>query len=86
MEVTNNTENLQFEIKTADNLAYMSYRIQEENIYIMHTQVPEANRGDGLAADLAEFAIDYAKSEKLNLVAYCPFMRTYLKRKRSKSS
>jgi len=84
MEVTNNTQNQQFEIHKDDDLAYMTYRINDGNLYIMHTEVPEAQRGGRVAATLAEHAIDYAKKESLALVAYCPFMRTYMKRRRRK--
>lgn len=83
MEVKINRQNLQFEIrKTDDHLAYMGYRIQDGSIYIMHTEVPKPLREEGLAKELAEFAIQYAKDEGLQLVAYCPFMRSYLKRRR----
>lgn len=82
MEVNNNTDSQQFEIRVEDDLAFMTYRIQEGSIYILHTEVPKENRGEGLAAKLAEHAIQYAKDKSLKLVAYCPFMRTYLKRRK----
>jgi predicted GNAT family acetyltransferase len=85
MGVINDTKNGQFEIRKDDNLAYMTYRINDDKLYIMHTEVPEAQRGGRIAATLAEYAIDYAKQANLALVAYCPFMRTYLKRRRSRS-
>ena len=84
MEVFNNSDNQQFEVRKDDDLAYMTYRINDGNLYIMHTEVPQAQRGGRVAANLAEHAIDYAKKESLALVAYCPFMRTYMKRRRRK--
>lgn len=82
MEVTNNKKNLQFEIRLNDELAFMGYRMQEDNMHIMHTEVPESMRGEGIAKELAEYAIQYAQDKELKLVAYCPFMRTYLKRRK----
>jgi len=46
----------------------------------MHTFVPESLEGRGLASALAKFALEYAKGKNLQVIVYCPFVATYLKR------
>lgn len=79
-----NQENLQFEIEKDDQKAFMEFRINEGNIYLMHTKVPEELQGKGMGGSLVEFALNYAKENDLQPVVYCPFAKAYLRKKRAK--
>lgn len=78
-QITNNTKNLQFEVKQEGHLAYLEYRFYKNSIALMHTFVPDELRGRGIAADLAKFALEYVKQEKKTLMVYCPYVAKYLK-------
>lgn len=80
VDVINNTQNFQFEIKIDNELAYMVYRVREDSIYFMHTKVPKQFEGMGIASKLASYAIKYAKTNNLKITPYCPFMRSYLEK------
>ncbi len=48
-------------------------------ILILHsTFVPEESRDQGVATELAEYAIEYARENGLRVKASCPFMKTVL--------
>ena len=78
--VTNNEENLRFEIHKGEELAYLEYRYHKNDIALMHTSVPEALNGMGIASALAHYALEWARVHKKLVMVYCPFVAAYLKR------
>ena len=78
--VINNVENQQFQAKVHEELAYLEYRWLKKDLALMHTFVPESLEGRGLASALAKFSLEYAKEKNLQVIVYCPFVATYLKR------
>ncbi|TNE61359.1 MAG: N-acetyltransferase [Bacteroidetes bacterium] len=80
MDVINNTRNQQFEVYLDDHLAVLQYRLRENRMYFMHTGVPEAIGGRGVASALARTGLEHARKEGLKIVVYCPYVRAYLKR------
>ena len=79
-DVKNNTNNQRFEIHEDGEIAYLEYRFYKKDIALMHTVVPEALGGKGIASALAEYAFDYAKKEKKLVMVYCPFVSGYVKK------
>lgn len=45
-----------------------------------HTFVPPALRGGGIASQLAEYALQYARANGLKVRPTCPFVARYLQR------
>ena len=80
IEVTDNEQQLQFQVKVGQELAFMEYRWYHGDLAIMHTYVPEIGRGKGYSTALAEFAIQYAREKSVKLKLYCMFMQGYIKR------
>jgi predicted GNAT family acetyltransferase len=78
--VTNNLQNLQFEVDLAGEKAYLEYRWNKSDLALMHTFVPDNYEGKGIAGLLAKTALEYAKKEGLKIIVYCPFVRSYIKR------
>lgn len=77
--ITNNTDNLQFEISLDGEIAYLSYRFYKKDIAFMHTFVPKILEGKGLASALAKHAFAYAKSNHKLVMVYCPFVAKFIK-------
>ncbi|MDE3155178.1 MAG: N-acetyltransferase, partial [Acidobacteriota bacterium] len=50
------------------------------DLVLVHTEVPPALRGRGLADRLAAAALDYARAHHLAIVPVCPFVKKYLTR------
>lgn len=78
--VFNNEKEMQWEIMLSGEKAYLSYRLDKENLVLMHTFVPEAMEGRGIAGALAIEAFKYAASHKKPVKVYCPFVAGYVKR------
>jgi len=78
--ITNNKQNMRFEIQLDNQLAFLEYRMDAGNIAFMHTEVPGELSGKGIASALAVFAFNYAKENNLPVKVYCPFVTTFLKR------
>jgi predicted GNAT family acetyltransferase len=78
--VINNKEQLHFEIHEGDNIGFLEYRYYKNDIALMHTEVPESMEGKGVASALAKYAFEYAKEHNHEVIIYCPFVDTYLKR------
>lgn len=67
-----------FETSSGARLDYLS--TGDNAIDITHTFVPEHLRGKGLAAQLMDAAIEYAKKNGLSLHASCDYAKAYLDR------
>lgn len=80
MEIRNNTQNGRFEIPAEGELAVLEYRLRDGNLYLMHTGVPDALGGRGIASALALHAFEYAKEKALPVVVYCPYVAKWLEK------
>lgn len=80
LPVINNEEQLQFEIHSEGEMAFLVYRFYNSDIALMHTQVPDKISGKGIASTLAHHAFEWAKEHNRKVKVYCPFVAAYLKR------
>ena len=79
-EVRDNREGSRFEIVRDGLVSVLQYRRRANDIVLIHTEVPEALRGQGIASLLARAALTAARAEGLAVVVVCPFVRAYLRR------
>ena len=77
--VTNNEEAHRYEVKMDEQLAVLTYERRGNHIIFLHTGVPEALAGHGIASKLASFALEEARSQKLTVVPVCPFVADYIR-------
>ncbi len=71
---------MRFEVTENEETAYLEYRYYHNNIAFMHTEVPAALEGKGIASALAVYAFAYAKEHNKPVMVYCPFVAGYLKK------
>jgi predicted GNAT family acetyltransferase len=83
-EASDNRARSRFEITVEGGTAFLSYRRGVGSLTLVHTEVPDHLRGQGLGTALVEAALAHGRREGLRIVAECPFARAYL-RKRSAS-
>ena len=63
----------QFEIERYGETARLAYEVDSEGwISLLHTFVPPALRGRGIANDLARMGLDYAREHQLKVEVVCP--------------
>jgi len=78
--VTDHQEAHRFEIVTDGQVAYLQYERRPDAMVFLHTEVPAALRGRGLADALAKAGLQSARAAGLTITAHCPFVRSYLRK------
>ncbi len=80
IHITDNINEQRFETPLDNDFAFISYRWESGNLSLMHTEVPEAYEGKGIASKLAQFAFETAKRQQRKILVFCPYITTWLKR------
>ena len=78
--VSNNQENMQFEVHEHGETALLQYRFLDGMIWLMHTEVPKNLEGKGIASALAHYGFEWAIANDIKVKVLCPFVAIYLKR------
>lgn len=79
--VVHNPELHRFEIHVGGSLAVAEYEEQGNEMVFTHTFVPPELRGRGLAAELVEAGLAFAKEQGRKVVPACSYVAAYLKRR-----
>ena len=78
--VKNNEAEHRFELEVDGQTAISEYQRRNGTIVFTHTEVPLKLEGKGIGNALARSALDYARSEGLQVVPRCPFIAAFIKR------
>ena len=57
---------------------FLDYVVKHGRIALIHTEVPPAYAGHGVAAALTRYALDDARRRELRVIVICPYVRRYL--------
>ncbi len=60
--------------------AELEYRREPGRLVFLHTEVPAAFRGKGIADKLAHAGLEFARAQGLAVVPLCPFVAAYIRR------
>ncbi len=77
--VTNDAMGGRLVVRTDDDEAELVYDRDATHLYLLHTEVPDAFRGQGTGARLVTAALDLARQNGLVVVPWCPFARGWLR-------
>ena len=77
--VTNNENAQQYEVHMGDQIAVLEYSRAGKHITYIHTGVPPAMEGHGIASQLAHTALEDAQREHLSVTPQCPFVASYIR-------
>lgn len=80
--IGDNETKQRYEAAIGDQVAFLDYRRRDGSVVLVHTEVPEAFRGQGLGQRLATHAFDDARRKGLKVIVKCPFLTSWLKRHR----
>ncbi|HEY8878807.1 MAG TPA: GNAT family N-acetyltransferase [Roseateles sp.] len=61
-------------------ISVLDYSLSPGRVVFTHTGVPEAHRGQGLAAQLVEAGLQWAREQGLKVVPACSYVQLYLQR------
>ena len=67
-----------YELEQDGEISTLAYKREPGVITLIHTEVPVAQRGQGLGRRLVEFALAAARDANERVVARCPFVQWYL--------
>jgi predicted GNAT family acetyltransferase len=70
-----------YELRSGDELiGIVTYRLGEDVITLVHTEVDPAHEGEGHASTLARGALDDARSRGLRVVPSCSYVASYVEK------
>jgi predicted GNAT family acetyltransferase len=72
--------NGRFELERDGHVAYLEYNLAGKVLQLIHTEVPEALRGKGVASTLAKSAFHWAREHAVKVDVICPSVAAYLKK------
>src|SRR5436190_21936234 len=79
--VENNPAARRFEAHVGADVAFLTYRVQNDGtLTLLHTEVPAALRGGGIGASLAHAALEHARAQNRRVIVRCPFVSKYIER------
>ncbi|MDB5105192.1 MAG: N-acetyltransferase [Fibrobacteres bacterium] len=76
-EIRKNEALHRFELEVEGKVAFTAYAEQEGAIEFRHTEVPPELEGKGIGSALAKHVLDYAKSNHLEAIVTCPFIKKW---------
>ena len=80
IQVISNKRAFQFQVTFDDGeVAFTEYRWLKANMVIMRTLVPKDKQRMGIGSALIKHILDYARSQNLKVIIYCPFADKYIK-------
>ncbi len=72
--------NGRFEIERDGHIAYLEYNLAGKVLQLIHSEVPQALRGHGLAPELAKAALEWAREHNIKVDVICPSVADYLEK------
>jgi uncharacterized protein len=69
-----------FQARIDGQLCFADYRLAGGQMQIFHTEVAPDLQGRGIAAELVEAALAYARGQGLKVVPLCSYVRAYMRR------
>ena len=78
LSVIDDTAERQFAVSIDGATARLDYKLHGDRLHLLHTEVPEAFRGQGVGGRLVEAALAKARDEHLTIVPWCPYARGWL--------
>ena len=78
--VTHNPVTGRFEVDLGKEKAMVIYMIKAGLFIVMHTEVPPAFEGRGIAGLMTRTALDYARKEGYKVRSYCTYTTRYIER------
>jgi predicted GNAT family acetyltransferase len=79
-EVVNNEAEQRFEARIQGHTAFLVYRRFPDRLVLVHTEVPPALEGKGIAGKLAARALDFARAAHLRVIPLCPYVTGFIRK------
>jgi len=75
--VFDNRAQQRFELAVGDAVAAAYYRVEDDRVVLVHTEVPQELSGRGIGSRLAEGVFQSIRDSGRKVVTECPFMAAW---------
>ena len=75
-----------FELDIAGQIAFANYRRTDDGLLVFHVETPRALRGQGIAAHLMRHVLEAARSEGRELIPFCSYASSWMRRQRQSAN
>jgi predicted GNAT family acetyltransferase len=83
IEVTDNAAESRYEIRADGKLAgFSAYRGRPKGLAFTHTEILDEFEGQGLGSKLVQQMLDDVRSQGLEVLPICPFVKAFMERHR----
>ncbi len=79
-EIVNNETEQRFEAHVPGHTAFLAYRRFPDRLVLVHTEVPPALEGKGIAGKLVARALDFAQAAHLRVIPLCPYVTSFVRK------
>ena len=80
LKIENNEAAQRWEAHVDQQIAVAEYRHRGNAMFFIHTEVPPALAGHGIASQLVRAALEDARTRHLAVIPFCPFVAGYIRR------
>ena len=80
LEVKDNPASHRFEAVVEGKTAFIDYKLKDDEMKVLHTEVPKELEGRGIAGTMTRQVLEYIDTHHLQLIPLCPYMKSYLKK------
>lgn len=80
LKIVNNEAARRWEAHVDQQMGVAKYRRRGDAIAFLHTEVPPALEGRGIASRLVRAALDDARTRGLAVIPFCPYVAGYIRR------
>ena len=77
-DVIDNKGRQRFELEVEGHLAVSFYKMDDNVITFIHTEVPPELGGKGVGSALVKGALDQVRADGLKVIAQCSFVNAYI--------
>ena len=78
--ISHNPAENRFEVWIENQLSKLDYLEDGDTIVMTHVGVHPEHRGQGVAAKLTVFALEYAKGKSLRVIPMCSYVAAYIRK------
>ena len=80
MEILHDIQKQKFYVVVDGLESHLEYVNMENVLNLIHTYVPDALRGKGIAGEVVKAALTYAEETELKIIPSCSYVAAYIQR------
>ena len=79
-EIKHNPHQRRFEHSVENKLSVIDYTLDGTTLSLTSVRVPKTLEGRGIASDLTQAALDWAREKRYHIIPVCPYVKTWFLR------